>query len=175
MHFAKGQNIKTYGGPEPRFTIRYLLNDQTSLKASVSRNLQYIHLVSNAGTTLPTDLWVPSTYIVQPQKSWLYAAGLFKNFKNNMFEASVELYYKANAKPDRIYSRDIRLHSEIRKIHLFLERAGVTERNDISINRKADGPDGSDILYHGPGDNFPHSITEKNILRNMTAATIFLL
>ncbi len=94
MHFGKGQNIKTYGGPEPRFTIRYMLDDQTSLKASVSRNIQYIHLVSNAGTTLPTDLWVPSTYIVQPQKSWLYAAGLFKNFNNNMFEASVELYYK---------------------------------------------------------------------------------
>ena len=93
-HFGKGQNVKTYGGPEPRFTFRYLLNEQTSLKASVSRNLQYIHLVSNAGTTLPTDLWVPSTYLVKPQTSWLYSAGLFKNFNNNMFEASVELYYK---------------------------------------------------------------------------------
>jgi hypothetical protein len=93
-HFGKGQNVKTYGGPEPRLTLRYMLNDQTSLKASVSRNLQYIHLVSNAGTTLPTDLWVPSTYLVQPQISWLYAAGLFKNFSNNMFETSVELYYK---------------------------------------------------------------------------------
>jgi outer membrane receptor for ferrienterochelin and colicin len=93
-YFGKGQNVKTYGGPEPRFTMRYLLNEQTSFKASVSRNLQYIHLVSNSGTTLPTDLWVPSTYLVKPQTSWLYAAGLFKNFKNNMFEASVELYYK---------------------------------------------------------------------------------
>jgi hypothetical protein len=94
LHFSAGQNVITYGGPEPRFTFRYLLNDQTSLKASVTRNIQYIHLVSNSGTTLPTDLWVPSTYIVQPQISWLYAAGLFKNFKNNMYEASVELYYK---------------------------------------------------------------------------------
>ncbi len=92
--YGRGQNIKTYGGPEPRFSIRYLLNEQTSLKASVSHNLQYIHLVSNAGTTLPTDLWVPSTYIVQPQSSWLYAAGLFKNFNNNMFETSLEIYYK---------------------------------------------------------------------------------
>src|SRR5450755_3415831 len=93
-HFGKGQNVKTYGGPEPRFTIRYSLNEQTSVKGSVSRNLQYIHLVSNAGTTLPTDLWVPSTYIVAPQISWLYAAGIFKNFSDNMFESSVELYYK---------------------------------------------------------------------------------
>ncbi len=92
--FKKGQAVKTYGGLEPRLTLRYALNDETSFKASVTRNLQYIHLVSNAGTTLPTDLWVPSTYRVKPQISWLYAAGLFKNFKDNMFETSVELYYK---------------------------------------------------------------------------------
>jgi len=94
VHFNNGQNVKTYGGPEPRFTIRYLINPETSVKGSVSRNLQYIHLVSNSGTTLPTDLWVPSTYYVKPQTSWLYSAGLFKNFNNNMFEASVEVYYK---------------------------------------------------------------------------------
>ena len=64
------------------------------LKASVTRNLQYIHLVSNAGSTLPTDLWVPSTYYVQPQIAWQYAAGLFKNFKDNMYETSLEVYYK---------------------------------------------------------------------------------
>jgi hypothetical protein len=51
-------------------------------------------LVSNSGTTLPTDIWVPSTYKVKPQLSWLYAAGLFKNFKNNIFETSIEFYYK---------------------------------------------------------------------------------
>lgn len=92
--FGSGRGVKTYGGLEPRFTIRYALNDETSIKGSVTRNLQYIHLVSNAGTTLPTDIWVPSTYKVRPQISWLYAAGLFKNFKDNMYETSVELYYK---------------------------------------------------------------------------------
>jgi hypothetical protein len=92
--FNKGAAVKTYGGLEPRFTLRYSLNEESSLKASVTRNLQYIHLVSNAGTTLPTDLWVPSTYKVKPQISWLYAAGLFKNFKNNMYETSLEVYYK---------------------------------------------------------------------------------
>lgn len=92
--YGRGQVIKTYGGLEPRFTIRYGLNDETSLKAGVARNLQYIHLVSNAGSTLPTDLWVPSTYRVQPQISWQYSAGLFKNFADNVFETSIELYYK---------------------------------------------------------------------------------
>ena len=92
--FKKGEPIKTYGGFEPRITIRYAINDETSLKASVTRNLQYIHLVSNAGTTLPTDIWVPSTYKVKPQISYLYAAGLFKNFTNNTYETSLEFYYK---------------------------------------------------------------------------------
>jgi hypothetical protein len=86
--------VKTYGGFEPRLTARYSLNQTASLKASVTRNLQYIHLVSNAGTTLPTDLWVPSTFRVQPQKSWQYAAGYFQNFRDNQYETSVELYYK---------------------------------------------------------------------------------
>lgn len=86
--------VKTYGGIEPRVTIRYSINDQTSLKAAITRSLQYIHLVTNAGTTLPTDLWVPSTYLVRPQKSWLYALGFFKNFADNTYETSLEVYYK---------------------------------------------------------------------------------
>ncbi|HMK24846.1 MAG TPA: TonB-dependent receptor [Chitinophagaceae bacterium] len=86
--------VKTYDGLEPRITIRYAINDETSIKAAVTRNLQYIHLVSNSGNTLPTDLWVPSTYIVRPQISWLYAAGIFKNFLDNKYETSLELYYK---------------------------------------------------------------------------------
>jgi len=79
---------------EPRVTLRYSLNDLSSIKAAVTRNLQYIHLVSNAGTTLPTDIWVPSTYRVKPQIGWQYAFGYFRNFNNNMFETSLELYYK---------------------------------------------------------------------------------
>ena len=92
--FSGGKPVKTYGGLEPRVTMRYSINDETSIKMSATRNLQFIHLVSNSGTTLPTDIWVPSTYKVKPQLSWLYAAGLFKNFKNNMFETSIEFYYK---------------------------------------------------------------------------------
>jgi len=92
--FGRGQTVKWYGGLEPRATLRYSLSETSSLKLAVTRNLQYIHLVTNAGTTLPTDLWVPSTFRVKPQISWQYAAGYFQNFKNNMFETSVEVYYK---------------------------------------------------------------------------------
>jgi TonB dependent receptor/CarboxypepD_reg-like domain/TonB-dependent Receptor Plug Domain len=92
--YKRLEPIKTYGGFEPRVTLRYAIDDETSIKAAVTRNLQYIHLVSNSGTTLPTDLWVPSTYVVKPQQSWLYAAGLFKNFADNKYETSLEVYYK---------------------------------------------------------------------------------
>ncbi len=94
VQYAPGQPVKTYGGFEPRATLRYTLADDQSLKFAVTRNLQYIHLVTNAGSTLPTDLWVPSTIRVQPQISWQYALGYFRNFKQGMFETSVEAYYK---------------------------------------------------------------------------------
>ncbi len=86
--------VRSYGGLEPRFTLRYELTETSSLKAAITRNYQYIHLVSNSGNTLPTDLWVPSTYLVQPQVSWQYAAGYFRNFEDNTYETSVEVYYK---------------------------------------------------------------------------------
>ena len=92
--YGKGEKVKAYNGFEPRLTLRYALDDATSIKAAVTRNLQYIHLATNSGTTLPTDLWVPSTYLVQPEKGWQYATGFFKNFKDNNYEASIELYYK---------------------------------------------------------------------------------
>ena len=92
--YSSGRVVKSYGGFEPRITLRYSLNDYSSLKAAITRNIQYIHLVSNAGTTLPTDIWVPSTYRVKPQIGWQYALGYFRNFNNNTFETSLELYYK---------------------------------------------------------------------------------
>jgi outer membrane receptor protein involved in Fe transport len=92
--YKKGSLVKGYGGLEPRATLRVALSNTSSFKAAVTRNLQYIHLVTNAGSTLPTDLWVPSTLRVKPQISWQYAAGYFRNFRDNMFETSLELYYK---------------------------------------------------------------------------------
>jgi hypothetical protein len=96
-YFAKGKIVKTYAGLngfEPRITARYELSNTSSVKAAYSHNNQFIHLVSNNGTTLPTDIWVPSTLLVKPQISDQYAVGYFKNFKRNMYETSVEVYYK---------------------------------------------------------------------------------
>jgi CarboxypepD_reg-like domain/TonB-dependent Receptor Plug Domain len=92
--YGNNKIVTNYGGLEPRLNARFSLNKTTSIKTSITKSFQYIHLVTNNGSTLPTDLWVPSTKIVQPQMSWQYSAGLFKNVRDNMFETSIEVYYK---------------------------------------------------------------------------------
>ncbi|HMN33595.1 MAG TPA: TonB-dependent receptor [Chitinophagaceae bacterium] len=92
--YHSGEIVKSYGGIEPRLNIRYEIDDNTSIKLSAAKTYQYLHLVSNNGSTLPTDIWSPSTYLVRPQKAWQYSIGAFKNFLDNKLETSVEVYYK---------------------------------------------------------------------------------
>ena len=92
--YGRGKIVKAYDGLEPRFNIRYQIDENSSVKGSVARTYQYLHLISNNGTTLPTDVWVPSTYIVKPEIAWQYSTGYFRNFLDNKLETSVEVYYK---------------------------------------------------------------------------------
>ncbi|WP_299820198.1 TonB-dependent receptor [uncultured Pontibacter sp.] len=92
--YSRFEKIKSYGGLEPRFAAKYELNDASSIKASYNRTLQYLHLVSNSTSAMPFDVWIPSSTYVKPQKADQVAAGYFRNFQDNMFEGSVEVYYK---------------------------------------------------------------------------------
>ncbi len=92
--YAGGKPVATYSSWEPRLILQYGLEHHNSLKASVTRNSQYIHLVTSNSTTLPTDLWVPSTKMVKPERSWQYSLGYYQNFKENTFETSLAVYYK---------------------------------------------------------------------------------
>lgn len=92
--YSRSDIVKTYGGLEPRLNLRFLVDKQSSLKASITRTYQYLHLVAQNGVTLPTDTWVPSTFIVRPQEAWQYSLGYFRNFLDNKLETSVEVYYK---------------------------------------------------------------------------------
>ncbi|RMG26849.1 MAG: TonB-dependent receptor [Bacteroidetes bacterium] len=82
-----------YQGLEPRFSIRYSLGENMSLKASYARMQQYLHLVSSSGAALPTDVWYPSTAGVRPQRSDQLAAGL-NLMLGKSFLLSNEVYYK---------------------------------------------------------------------------------
>lgn len=94
LTYKRSKPIKTYVGPEPRFSMRYAFGKNNSIKAGAGLNYQYIHLVSNSNSTLPTDIWVQSSSMVKPQMALQYSLGYFKNFKDNMFEASIEVYFK---------------------------------------------------------------------------------
>jgi hypothetical protein len=94
VNYKTGDVVAYYNGLEPRFSVRYSLNPATSLKASYTRNFQYVHLATISSVSLPTDVWMPCTEVIHPQESNQYALGFFKNFRENMFETSVEIYYK---------------------------------------------------------------------------------
>lgn len=84
----------SYLNPEPRVSLSYLLPKNTAIKASYATMTQYVHLLSNTGIGLPTDLWVPSTQNAPPQSSRQVALGVARDFKDHNFELSVEGYYK---------------------------------------------------------------------------------
>lgn len=94
IEYERGDNIKTYINPEPRLSLRYTLNSTSSVKAAYTWNYQYVHLASLSPTSLPTDIWIPSTDRIAPQKGIQYSIGYFKNLFKDQFETSVELYYK---------------------------------------------------------------------------------
>ncbi|GIV28388.1 MAG: collagen-binding protein [Bacteroidia bacterium] len=86
--------IKNYIYPEPRFSANYVLNNVSSLKWSYNRMVQYIQIVSNTAATTPLDVYTPSTNNVKPLIADQISLGYFRNFKENMFETSVEVFYK---------------------------------------------------------------------------------
>jgi hypothetical protein len=94
LHVPKGKAVVSYWNLEPRFSASYLLNTYASLKFSYNRNVQNLHLLSNSTVGAPTDLWLPSTNNVKPEIADQVAIGYYKNSKNQVYEFSVETYYK---------------------------------------------------------------------------------
>jgi hypothetical protein len=83
-----------FAGFEPRFSARYNLTDLVSLKGSYTRMVQYVHLVSNSGASLPTDVWYPSNGRVKPQLSNQVALGISKISGSGKYLFTNEVYYK---------------------------------------------------------------------------------
>lgn len=87
-------NGKFYHSIQPRVSLRYLINDDLSIKASYTEMTQFLHLLTNPSIGLPTDLWVPATDRVKPQESKQSTLGLAYTHPRHGFEATVEGYYK---------------------------------------------------------------------------------
>ncbi|HSJ67230.1 MAG TPA: TonB-dependent receptor, partial [Anditalea sp.] len=82
-----------YKSLQPRIAARYLLDNNSSIKASYATMTQFVHLLTNAGLGMPTDLWVPATANIGPQESWQTSIGYYKSLPGGL-EMSVEGYYK---------------------------------------------------------------------------------
>jgi hypothetical protein len=94
VNYSSGQVVKSYFNIEPRFSASYSLSDQTSIKASYNRNTQNIHILSNSSSSTPTDLYVMSSNNIKPEIADQVSTGYFRNFDDNIFEFSTEVYYK---------------------------------------------------------------------------------
>lgn len=92
--FNKGQVISTYHGAEPRFSMKYSLNERSSVKVGLNRMRQYTQLISNTSALTPTDVWRLSNTYIKPQIADQISAGYFMVPKDASYEFSLEVYYK---------------------------------------------------------------------------------
>jgi outer membrane receptor protein involved in Fe transport len=113
--------LKTWHGPEFRLSLRYVIDDNTSVKAGVNTMRQYIHKISNSTVMSPTDTWKLSDMNICPQTGVQYVVGLFRNFAKNTVETSLETYYKTmNNYLDYRGGAELMMNS-----HIETEAAGV--------------------------------------------------
>lgn len=94
IHYDRNDIIASYHGLEPRISTRILTGKNSSVKAGFMYNNQFVHLTSLSAVSLPTDIWYPTTDKARPQKGYQASIGFFKNFADNGWETSIEVYYK---------------------------------------------------------------------------------
>ncbi|TSA39259.1 MAG: TonB-dependent receptor [Porphyromonadaceae bacterium] len=95
LHFS-GFKVQdsTYTSLQPRISARFLVNEKVSIKAAFTTMSQYIHLLTNSTIGLPTDLWLPSTEKIKPERATQYALGVVYEPADGI-GISVEGYYKS--------------------------------------------------------------------------------
>lgn len=95
-NYDSGEVIETYDGPEVRVSGRYFITPTFSTKVSYNNTYQYIHTLSNNTTAAPTDTYKLSDSYIKPQRANQFGLGFFKNFDENIYELSLEGYYKTS-------------------------------------------------------------------------------
>lgn len=93
VHYGTGDKVATYKGPEYRFSVRYTLGGNSSIKFGYNKMRQYLQMLSNTAAISPTDIWKLSDSYIKPQIGDQFSIGYYKNIKS-MFETSAEVYYK---------------------------------------------------------------------------------
>lgn len=94
LHYSAFHTEDTYyHSLQPRISARYLAFNNLSLKASYVRMTQYLNLLASSTMNLPTDLWIPATSKIKPQRSWQAAIGSAFSLKNS-YQFELEGFYK---------------------------------------------------------------------------------
>ncbi len=93
-YYAAGELMKTYGGVEPRLSLRYSVSRQSSIKLGYNRIYQFVHLVSNTASVTPVDIWQSSNTFFKPQIADQLSLGYFRNSKEGIWQGFVEVFYK---------------------------------------------------------------------------------
>lgn len=92
--FSRSDVLASFINFEPRFSLSYLLSDESSVKLSYNRMAQYLHLLSNTASPTPLDVWAPSGRFIKPQLLDQFAAGYFKSIKGGDYSLETEVFYK---------------------------------------------------------------------------------
>ncbi|WP_435801385.1 TonB-dependent receptor [Polaribacter sp.] len=92
--FQRSDVLATFSNFEPRLSLSYVLDDDTSIKASYNRMAQYLHLLTNTASPTPLDVWAPSGRFIKPQLLDQFAVGYFKSIKNGDYSLETEAFYK---------------------------------------------------------------------------------
>ncbi|MFT5864169.1 MAG: hypothetical protein ACI828_002843 [Flavobacteriales bacterium] len=93
-NISRSETLAHFNNLEPRIAASYAINDDTSVKASYTRLVQYLHLLSNTSSPTPLDVWTPSGPFTKPQKLDQYAVGFFKNLNEDTYTLETEVFYK---------------------------------------------------------------------------------
>lgn len=90
--YNSGQIIKTFFNIEPRLSVNYRLSPSSSIKLGYNRTAQYLSLISNTVAATPVDFWKLADYYIPPQRANTVSLGYYKNFNQNIWETSIEIY-----------------------------------------------------------------------------------
>jgi hypothetical protein len=92
--YASGKTVTSASGFEPRLSLRVGLTDESSIKASYARTLQYLNLASRTNASSPLDVWEPIGPYIKPQQADQFAVGYASTIRKRQYEFSVEAYFK---------------------------------------------------------------------------------
>ena len=93
--YGPNELIKSYSNLEPRLSLRYQLDEFNSVKASYQKINQYMHLITNASSPTPLDIWAPSGPFIKPLSVQQFAFGYFVSSSDKKWDWTSEVYYKS--------------------------------------------------------------------------------